>query len=175
MNDKPTTSQDRSDRGRRARGFLRAGGLIEAQLARAAGKRGFAQARLRALWPDIAGPEFAAISAPVKLTRARGPAGGLLTLAVSGAHAPQVQMLIPVLRERVNAALGPGTVGRIQLTHAPTGFAEPAPAFRAAPDAPPPDLAAVEGTLSSIGDGELRSALETLARNVVIRTRNPKH
>ena len=43
----------------------------------AAARRGFAQARLRALWPEIAGPEFAAICAPVKLARARGPAGGL--------------------------------------------------------------------------------------------------
>jgi len=171
MNDTPPSGP-----ARRARGFLRAGGLIESHLARAAGKRGFAQARLRALWPDIAGPEFAAISAPVKLTRARGPAGGLLTLAVSGAHAPQVQMLIPILRDRVNAALGPGTVGRIQLVHgAAAGFAEPAPAFRAAPEAPAPDLAAVAGTLSSIGDGELRSALETLARNVVSRARTPKN
>lgn len=171
MNDTP-----RGGAGRRARGFVRAGGLIESHLTRAAGKRGFAEARLRALWPDIAGPEFAAISSPVKLTRARGPAGGLLTLAVAGAHAPQLQMLIPILRDRVNAALGAGTVGRIQLTQAaPAGFAEPAPAFRAAPAAPPPDLAAVAGPLSSIGDGELRSALETLARNVVSRARTPKN
>ena len=40
-------------------------------------------------------------------------------------HAPQLQMLLPLLRERVNAALGPGTVGRIQLTQAVPGFAEP--------------------------------------------------
>ncbi len=158
---------------RRARGFLRAGALIEAQLRTAASRRGFAQARLRALWPEIAGPEFAAICAPLRLAKARGPAGGLLTVAVSGPHAPQLQMLLPLLRERVNAALGPGTVGRIQLTQSGRGFAEPAPpAFRAAPPGPPPDLAPVEGTLSSIGDGELREALETLARNVLIRARN---
>lgn len=171
MNDKDTGPA----RGRRSRGFMRAGGLIEAQMRTASAKRGFAQARLRALWTDIAGPEFAAISSPVKLTRSRGPAGGLLTLAVDGAHAPQVQMLIPVLRERVNAALGPGTVGRIQLTHGPTGFAEPALAFREQPDTSPPDIHRVEGTLSSIGDGELRSALETLAKNVVIRARTPRN
>jgi hypothetical protein len=163
-----------SGKGRRARGFVRAGGLIETQMRTAAARRGFAQAQLSALWPDIAGPELAGICAPLKLTRARGPAGGLLTLAVSGAHAPQIQMLIPFLRDRVNAALGPGTVGRIQLTHGRTGFAEPRPAFRAAPEGPPPDLGPVTGTLSSIGDGELRSALETLARNVVIRSRTPK-
>ena len=106
---------------RLSRGFVRAGGLIEPQLRTAAARRVYAQARLRALWPEIAGSEFAAICAPLKLARARGPAGGLLTLAVDGPHAPQLQLLLPLLRERVNAALGPGTVGRIQLTHGAGG------------------------------------------------------
>jgi hypothetical protein len=156
---------------RLSRGFVRAGGLIEPQMRTAAAKRGFAQARLRALWPEIAGPEFAAICAPLRLARARGPAGGLLTVAVSGAHAPQLQMLVPVLRERVNAALGPGTVGRIQLTHAGQGFAEPPARFHPKPPAPA-ELGEVAGELSSIGDGDLRDALETLARNVLSRCRN---
>jgi hypothetical protein len=160
--DKPT---------RHSRGFVRCAGLIEPQMRTATAKRGFAQARLRALWPEIAGPEFAAICAPLKLARARGPAGGLLTLAVDGPHAPQLQLLLPLLRERVNAALGPGTVGRIQLTHSPASLAEPLPA-PAAPAAPPerPDLGRHSGTISSIGDGELRAVLETLARNVLSRS-----
>ena len=153
-----------------ARGFVRAGGLIERQMQTAAARRGFAQARLRALWPEIAGPEFAAICAPVKLARARGPAGGLLTVAVAGAHAPQLQMLVPLLRERVNAALGPGTVGRIQLTQAAHGFAE-APAAWARVRRAEVELGEVAGTLSSIGDGDLRDALETLARNVLSRAK----
>ncbi len=158
---------------RTARGFVRAGGLIEPQMRTAAAKRGFAQARLRALWPEIAGPEFAAVCAPLRLARARGPAGGLLTVAVAGAHAPQLQMLLPLLRERVNAALGPGTVGRIQLTQAGHGFAEPAVGFE--PETPPPpELGPLEGELSSIGDGELRAALETLARNVLSRNLKSK-
>ncbi len=164
-----------------AHGFVRAGGLIEAQMRTAAARQGFAQARLRALWPEIAGPEFAAVCAPVRLTRRRGPAGGLLTVAVSGAHAPQLQMLVPLLRERINATLGPGTVGRIQLTQAVHGFAEPAARYRP-PRTPGPeiadpgvaDLGPVRATISSIGDGELRGALETLARNVLSRNRNPK-
>ena len=140
----------------------------------AAAKRGFAQARLRALWPEIAGAGIRRDLRAAAPARTRGPAGGLLTLAVSGAHAPQVQMLVPLLRERVNAALGPGTVGRIQLTHAAAGFAEPARAFRPAAKPPPPDIGPLKGELSSIGDGDLRDALETLARNVLSRTRNPK-
>ncbi|MFO1105892.1 MAG: DUF721 domain-containing protein [Amaricoccus sp.] len=167
-------TEDKRQGGRRGRGFARAGGLIDAQLDSVAGRRGYAQARLQALWPEIAGPDCAAITSPVKLTLPRGPAGGMLTLAVSGAHAPQVQMLIPLLIERVNAALGPGRVGRIQLTHAGAapGFAEPPPRF-APPPAAPPDLGPLAEPLSSIGDAGLRGALETLARNVLSRSRKP--
>lgn len=159
---------------RRAKGFLRAGSLIDAQMRTNAGKRGFAQARLAAIWPDVVGPDLAPLCTPVKLAPARGPAGGTLTLAVSGALAPQVQMMVPTLRERVNRALGPGAVGRIVLTHAVRPAAPPpaprAPAPRPARE-PDPELAA---QLSSIGDPELRAALETFARNVLSRTANPK-
>ena len=171
------TGRAKDKPGRIGRGFVRAGGLIDGPMRTAAARRGFAQARLRALWPEIAGPEFAAICAPLKLARARGPAGGLLTVAVAGPHAPQLQMLLPLLRERVNAALGAGSVGRIQLTQAGHGFAEAQAGYAAAPArtvGSEPDLGEVRGSLSSIGDGDLRNALETLARNVLSRNRNPK-
>jgi hypothetical protein len=171
MADDHGTHRGKDKPARLSRGFVRAGGLIEPQLRTAAARRVYAQARLRALWPEIAGPEFAAICAPLKLARARGPAGGLLTLAVDGPHAPQLQLLLPLLRERVNAALGPGTVGRIQLTHRSVDL-EAAPASRPAARREPPDLGRHAGTISSIGDGELRAALETLARNVLIRSRS---
>ncbi len=159
---------------RRARGFQRAGGLIDAQLRTNSAKRGFAQARLASLWADVIGPDLAPLCTPVKLTTARGPAGGTLTVAVAGALAPQVQMMVPVLRERINRAMGPGTVGRIVLTHAvrpeiPSRRATPAPP-KPAPK-PDPDLAA---ELSSIGDPDLRAALETFARNVLSKTAKPK-
>lgn len=173
MGDDTGTPRAEGKAGRRARGFLRAGGLIEGHVRVCAGKRGFVQARLRALWPDIAGAEFAAICAPVRLARARGPAGGLLTVAVSGPHAPQLQMLLPLLRDRINGALGPGTVGRIQLTQATHGFEELARTFAPAPAraAAPADLGEIGDSLSTIGDDGLRHALETLARNVVSRSR----
>lgn len=153
------------------KGFRRAGVLIEPQTRAAAARRGYAEARLKALWAEIAGPEAAALATPVKLTMARGPAGGLLTLAARPACGPQVQMMLPLIRERVNAAMGPGTVGRVQITQG-TGFAEPAAAFRpkAEPEPEPEvDLGEVEDTLSSIGDRDFRAALETLARNVLSR------
>lgn len=158
---------------RRYRGFRQAGALIGPQTRAAAAKRGYADARLKALWPEIAGPELAALAAPVKLTPARGPAGGLLTLGVAGANGPRVQMLLPLIRERVNAALGPGAVGRVRLTQAArpaaaAGFAE-APAAFAPP--PPADISAFAAPLSSIGDDDFRAALQTLAQNVVSQSR----
>jgi hypothetical protein len=159
---------------RRARGFRPAGALIGEQTRTAAARRGYAAARLKAPWRDIVGPEIAAVTRPARLAAARGPAGGLLTLAVLGSNGPQVQMLLPLIRERANAALGPGAVGRIQITQG-AGFAEPPEAF-ASPGPPqpppplPPEATALRAPLSSIGDADLRAALETLARNVLSRT-----
>lgn len=155
---------------RRGRGFARAGGLISPQMRSAAARRGFLEAKLRALWEEIAGAEIAGVSEPQKLTTARGPAGGLLRLCVDGAHAPQLQMMLPQLCERINAALGPGTVGRIQLVQGGVQSREPE-AERGAPAPESIDIADVAPTLSSIGDDGLRLALETLARNVVSRER----
>lgn len=154
---------------RKARGFTRAGGLIGAQMRTASARRSFAQARLQALWPDIAGAEIAAISEPVRLSPARGPAGGLLTLAVAGAHGPRLQMLLPTLVDQVNAALGPRVVGRIQLVHAAPGTRPAALQLPSRPPEPAPTPGHFAPALSSIGDEELRGALETLARNVLSR------
>lgn len=170
MNDRPPSEGKTSQR--RSRGFTRAGGLIGRQMSTVSARRGFVQARLVALWPEIAGTEIAELAVPVKLVIARGPAGGLLTLAVAPARGPEVQMLIPALRDRINAALGPGTVGRILLTQAGPGPITPdalphAPRIAAAaPDAGPlaPDLAGVR-------DDGLRAALDLLARNVLARER----
>lgn len=161
---------------RKARGFLPAGGLIGQQLRTNQARRGFAQARLQALWPDIVGREAAAICWPEKLISARGPSGGLLKLAVEGVHAPQVQMMLPTIREKINAMLGPGTVGRIQLVQTPlAGLRGGRPAPAPKKPAPPATLPEpVAETLSGIGDEELRDALQTLARNVLSRSQRSR-
>jgi hypothetical protein len=158
---------------RRAHGFMPAGALIGAQTRTAAAKRGYAAARLRALWTEIAGPEIAAVAEPVRLAAARGPAGGLLTIAVQGANGPQVQMLVPLIRERVNAAMGPGTVGRIQITQARTA-PRPVQAPPPEPDPATADIGGIAPLISSIGDPGLREAVETLARNVIVHNRKDR-
>lgn len=172
MAKKPARDKSQGPPPRRARGFTRAGGLIAAQMQTVAARRGFALARLRTLWPEIVGSDLAAICQPEKLTTARGPAGGLLTLSVAAAHGPELQMQIPQLRDRVNAALGPGTVGRITLVQARGHIIAAAPVATPPPrPVPAAELGGLEGPVSTIGDDELRHALETLARNVISRSR----
>jgi hypothetical protein len=169
---------------RRARGFQRAGGIVAPTLAAVAERRGFVEARLVTAWAEIAGPEIAAATRPVKMTRPRGPrgvaGGGTLTVEADGARAPEVQMMLPTLRARVNAALGYPAVARIQVVHG-WGFAEAATPFvhprraEVVPEPEPEELAPLLSDCSSIGDGGLRAALETLARNVISRRSTSKN
>jgi hypothetical protein len=159
---------------RKSMGFLPAGGLIGQQMRTNQARRGFAQARLQALWPDIVGRDIAGICRPDRLITARGPSGGLLKLAVEGALAPQVQMMLPAIRDRINAALGPGTVGRIQIVQAPLTD-HPAPAGSRPRRPPPPEIPTpLAESLSGVGDDELRDVLQTLARNVLSRSQRPR-
>lgn len=82
-------------------------------------------------------------------------------------------MMLPTIRDKINAGLGPGTVGRIQLTQTPFRRVARKPAEDDRPE-PIPASALPEPmaeSLSSIGDDELRDALQTLARNVLSRAR----
>jgi hypothetical protein len=69
---------------------------------------------LAARWPEIVGPEFAALSRPGRLTGGR--ANETLEIYVpSGAAAARLQAEIEIVRGRVNAYLGPERVRRIAL------------------------------------------------------------
>lgn len=167
------TSKDAGDSAiRRTRGFARAGSLIGAQTRTAAARRGYLKAKLDALWPEIAGADLARITRPTKLGAPRSGSGGLLTLAVEGALAPQVQMMLPSLTDRIAAALGPGVVGRIQLVHGLPPDPRPAPTPQQTPPTRPVDLAPLRDPLATVADEDLRAALETLARNVLSRSGN---
>lgn len=161
---------------RRARGFHRAGGIVAPKLAAAAKRRGFSEARLLTDWAEIAGPELAAATRPVKMTRPRNlgapSGGGTLTIHADGARAPEVQMMLPTLKARVNAALGWPAVAHIRVTQVRRGFAEAQAPFEGPPPPPPaPErLEPLLGEVSTIRDGGLRGALETLARNVLSRS-----
>jgi hypothetical protein len=156
------------------RGFEPAAGLVRDQIRGAGEKRGFAVSRLLTHWDEIAGPELARSTRPVKVGWGREGMGATLTLLTTSAAAPQVQMEVPRIRDRVNATYGYAAIARIVLTQtSASGFAEGQTPFTPAPKAaPPPDPALVARaaeTAQGVQDAGLRTALETLALNILDR------
>ena len=159
---------------RRMRGFEPASGLLQQRIRAAGEKRGFAVTRLLTGWAEIVGEETARITRPVKIGYGREGMGATLTLLVSPAHAPMVQMDLPRLKDRVNAAYGYAAISRISLTlTAATGFAEGqatfAPAPKAAKVVDPALQAEARAVAAPVHDETLRAALEALAQNILTR------
>ncbi len=136
-----TTTQTPQPPQRRMRGFEAASGLLQSRIREAGEKRGFAVTRLLTQWTEVAGEDMARITRPVKIGYGREGMGATLTLLVSPAHAPMVQMGLPRLKERVNAAYGYAAISRISLTQtAATGFAEGQAMFTPAPKPKPTEF-----------------------------------
>ena len=125
------------------RGFEPAFGLMQRDVRTVSETRGFAVTRLLTHWAEIVGADLAAITKPLKVGYNREGMGATLTLLTRAATAPQVQMQLPILQEKVNAVYGYKAIARITLTQtAPTGFSEGQVEFTVAPTAkvPPPIL-----------------------------------
>lgn len=154
---------------RRMRGFEPAAGLLRDTIRRAGESRGFAVARLLTHWAEVAGADIAEMCRPVRVGYGREGIGATLTLLVAGAQAPVLQMMLPQIRERVNACYGYNAIARIQITQtAAEGFAEAQAPFAA----PKPRRTSAKPTAEmhmDVHDEELRAALEGLARNVISR------
>jgi hypothetical protein len=127
---------------------------------------GFVQSSVVTRWPEIVGPTHARVCAPESI---RFPPGekseGILQLVVTPAHAPLIQHVIPEIIERVNRFFGYNAVARVKLRQgevkAPPAEKRPA----AAPSLKPIPMELGE-SLRDIGDPELRTVLESLARGL---------
>lgn len=137
------------------------------QIGRTAFRRfGFVQSSVVTRWPEIVGPHHAKVCAPEAI---RFPPGekteGILQLVVVPAHAPLIQHVIPEIIERVNRFFGYNAVARVKLRQ---GEVKPPAAQSAA--AGPPSLRPIPmelgDSLRDIGDPELRTVLESLARSL---------
>src|SRR5215475_4937953 len=127
-------------------------------------KQGFAARELVTRWSEIAGPEIAAHSEPIKMQWPRPVEGqpqepATLVLKVEGPMALEIQHSSDVILERVNRFFGWSAVGRLALRQAPLSRRD-----RPSPPRPadPKEVAEVEKTLSSVEDQELRAALARL-------------
>ena len=131
--------------------------------------QGFASTEIIARWADIAGPEIAAHSEPMKINWPRANTSGdlsddsqepaTLVLRVEGPAALEIQHLSAVILERVNRFFGWQAIGRIALRQAPLRRREPP-----TPPSPlDPEVAArIADSLPTIKDEDLRQALARL-------------
>lgn len=131
-----------------------AGPLGAAAFARA----GFADPTLVLRWTEIAGPEVARLTRPLRL--GQGPQGGVLTLIAEPGAAVFLQHETRALAERINTYLGYPAVARLKFVQA--GLVR-----RPAPEPnrkPAQDIAPTDPALSYSGPEGLREALWKLAR-----------
>lgn len=137
-------------------------------------KFGFIQSAVVTRWPEIAGARIARMASPQSIAFPRGKkADGVLTIAVTGAHGPVVQMVVPDLIARVNRFFGYAAVARIKLVPATMTATRAATAPLPAND-PPPATIAISPQLRAIADPELRSVLEGLAASLATRDALPR-
>jgi len=148
-------------------GSARVIGDLMPEIGRTAFRRfGFVQSSVVTRWPEIVGPQHARVCAPESI---RFPPGekseGIMQLIVTPAHAPLIQQVVPEIMERVNRFFGYRAISRIKLRQ---GAVKP-PAPNAPAKAPPslkPIPMELGDSLRDIGDPELRTVLESLARSM---------
>lgn len=126
-------------------------------------KFGFVQHAIVSRWGEIVGARYARVSMPESIRFPQGKrAEGVLSLVVTGAHAPMMQHIAPEIVDRVNRFFGYPAVVRVAIRQGEIK--------RVAKTAPPPSLAplteAMGDSLRGIADPELKAVLESLAAGV---------
>lgn len=173
--DKPSKSGKTRPYSRPRGGSPKPIGELMPQIGRTAFRRfGFVQSNVVTRWPEIVGPTHARVCAPEAI---RFPPGekseGILQLVVTPAHAPLIQQVTPEIIERVNRFFGYNAVARVKLRQ---GEVKP-PSAEEKPK-PPPSLKPIPmelgDSLRDIGDPELRTVLESLARSLGDKDENKK-
>lgn len=161
---KPTTPKPYTrPRGQGAKAI----GDLMPEIGRTAFRRfGFVQSSVVTRWPEIVGSRHARVCSPEAIRFPPGEkAEGILQLVVLPAHAPLIEQVVPEIIERVNRFFGYRAVARVKLRQ---GAVTPPPDGRAAK--PPPSLKPIPlelgDSLRDIGDPELRTVLESLARSL---------
>jgi hypothetical protein len=131
-------------------------------------KFGFVQHAVVSRWPEIVGERYARFSVPESIRFPQGKrAEGVLSLTVTGAHAPMMQHIAPEIIERVNRFFGYAAVARLAIKQGevrrPSPAPQPAPSLKPVP-------AELGDSLRAIADPELKAVLEALASGVASDT-----
>ncbi len=137
---------------------------------RALDKRGFVDASIVNEWPTIAGTLIGGNSLPEKISfpRDRKKPGTLHLRLENGALSTEVMHFEPVLLERLNRFFGFRAVGRIKIIQGPL----PKDEKKMRPALPPIEAEkriAIEQSLETVADGEIRDALMQLGKHVAQR------
>lgn len=168
---KPSTAKGVKPYQRPRGGGARAIGDLMPEIGRTAFRRyGFVQSSVVTRWPEIVGPTHARVCAPEAI---RFPPGekseGILQLVVKPAHAPLISQVIPEIIERVNRFFGYQAVARVKLRQGEVKAPHGSDSDSQQPK-PPPSLKPIPmelgDSLRDIGDPELRTVLESLARSL---------
>jgi hypothetical protein len=117
-------------------------------------KRAPAAAHLLADWDSLAGPQLAALAAPIKF------AGGTLTLACTGPAAMELQHLAPQIIARLNQAVGQAMVERLRFIQQAPSITPSKPIATPGKPLPPPD---------NLPQGPLGEALARLYQGIGIK------
>lgn len=161
-----TTAADRT-----SRGLLGIAALTERVARPVLGKRGFSAGQVIGRWAEIIGTELAASTAPERVQFDRGArTNGTLHLRVeSGAAAVLIQPQTPLIIERVNSFLGPGTINKVKVHQAPLPqryVNKPIPRTKTiTADA----LADAEREIGNLGSDSLKQALARLGARLKAR------
>jgi hypothetical protein len=146
-------------------------GTLMPQIGRTAFRRfGFVQSSVVSRWPEIVGEIHARVCAPEAIRFPPGEkAEGILQLVVTPSHAPLIQHVIPEIIERVNRFFGYNAIARVKLRQGavkpPAGSEVKGEKPKAPPSLKPIPMELGE-SLRDIGDPELRTVLESLARSL---------
>jgi hypothetical protein len=120
-----------------------------------------ASAQIIADWEIIVGPRVAAMTVPRRLDR------GVLTIACAGPAAMDLHYMGLEVINRINTHLGGSPVHSLKFTQA--GMPRKPPA---APPSPPEAVLEAEAAVADLPEGDLRSALASLGRVVIGRTKH---
>jgi hypothetical protein len=150
------SDDDKSSR-RHVYGPRPVGALVPAVVRPAFRRRAPGTAEVLADWDAIVGPAIAAVTTPRKLF------SGTLAIACSGPMAVELQHLSEQLIGRINGHLGRVAVTRLRFMQ------EMRPPATAPPPPRPRAVAAAKAAVAALPAGELRDALEALARAVLAR------